>query len=408
MANTDPQTASSAAFTHLDGEASKPPARTPAQRKAEETAQQRKDVLATLAEAEHQYLYAFRQWYYAPDHLTVWIRTDEQDVRKEIRAHHENAGRGELWQHYKGELMTLLLDRCANTIALRNPHLASTPFSLKTGDTLHGRCWDDKICHIDHNGEVQTRPTDLGELWHNRIERWYPTASDSRASGTLWHAFLRSSSGYEAAATAEEETEALRTATLMLEVLGMILTDNRYHKIVHCGRTPRSGKSTFMKLATLLVGEQNTKSLRVRQLDTDISIASRLADKMLILMPEMAARPSANAMDFIKAASGGDSTELRKLYDQNAIDGTIRGVFLAGSNRVTSYVGANEKPEAMLRRLLCVPFSFAYNGVENDNLAADMFAEYGAGIAYDAIEAYAAVVKRGGACLLYTSPSPRD
>ena len=356
----------------------------------------RQDILMTIDDIADQFRHAYGKWYHNPPGTNIWDPISQKAVLITARERHLDKERGELWQTPRNELMALLEDRCTIRVTLTKPELILKPFHMETGEELTGRCWNDRVHWIDDDGEIHTRPTDRNEFWHQRIPDNYPTLDGGKNDTTLYAAYINASTGMNAAKTEEERKEAEQTEMLMLEVLGMILTDNRYQKIIHCGKRANTGKSTFIRIAELLVGDHNAKPTKAHTLDTDQSVAARLATKMLITLPEMASQPSANTLDFIKAASGGDRTELRKLYEQEAQDAHIKGVILAASNRTTYYVGFNEKPKAMLRRLIYIPFNYELQGKPDRQLAEKMIAAGSDTIRYAAIHAYAEVVKRGG------------
>ena len=359
------------------------------------TTDQRKRVLETLEAKSDDFLYAFGRWYHNPEHLNVWEPVKEQMVRLIIRDWHREHHKEELWKNYKGEILDLLKDASANTISLTHPHLEHTPFDLKTAEPLKGRCWNDQIHWIDNEGTIHTRPTDLKEFWPHRIRDNFPTPDSHRNDMTLYDTYADQATAADPA-DEEHSSESHLNYMLMLEVLGMVLSDNRFQKMVHCGKTPNSGKSTFLRIAELLVGEENSKPVKAHRLDTDQSLPARLVGKMLITAPEMAAQPSAHTNDFIKAATGGDRMEMRRLYEQDALDAPITGIFIAASNRTTSYVGFNEKPDAMRRRLICIPFDNALQGRPDTDLAQNIIDQCGDALRLAAIQAYAAVVEAGG------------
>ena len=366
-----------------------------ATKQSSSTEEQKGRVLATIDAKAGDFLYAFERWYHCGD-LNVWELVKEQMVRLIIRKYHREEHGEELWKHYKGELLDLLKDECANATSLTYPHLEHIPFNLDTAEPLKGRCWNDKIHWIDDDGNIQTRPTNIREFWQHRINDLYPNETYNRNNAKLFEEYASESMGFKTARSEQEKEEAQNNILLMLEVLGMILSDNRFQKMVHCGKTPNSGKSTFLRIAELLVGEENAKPIKSQRLDTDQSVPARLVGKMLITAPEMAAQPTANVNDFIKAATGGDRMEMRRLYEQDALDAQITGIFLAASNRTTSYVGFNEKPDAMLRRLICIPFTNALKGKPDTDLAQKIFDTGADAIRLEAIKAYAEVVASGG------------
>lgn len=84
-------------------------------------------------------------------------------------------------------------------------------------------------------------------------------------------------------------------------------------KFIHLIGRPGTGKGTFSRILTALVGGENTKSSKLAKLGNDYDIAHWIASQLVIL-PDEGAKVSDAVLDNLKSLTGGDSISYRQIY----------------------------------------------------------------------------------------------
>ena len=96
---------------------------------------------------------------------------------------------------------------------------------------------------------------------------------------------------------------------------------------VHLIGKPGSGKGTFIRLLQKIVGRENWKGCKLRNMDDGSTMAS-IIDKQLVACPDERA---ATGVDAILSLTGGDAVSYREVY-KPASDAFFYGLLIVGSN----------------------------------------------------------------------------
>lgn len=96
---------------------------------------------------------------------------------------------------------------------------------------------------------------------------------------------------------------------------------------VHLIGKPGSGKGTFIRLLQKIVGRENWKGCKLRNMDDGSTVAS-IIDKQLVTCPD---ERTASGVDAILSMTGGDAVSYRELY-KPASDAFFYGLLIVGSN----------------------------------------------------------------------------
>lgn len=96
---------------------------------------------------------------------------------------------------------------------------------------------------------------------------------------------------------------------------------------VHLIGKPGSGKGTFIRLLQKIVGRDNWKGCKLRNMDDGSTMAS-IIDKQLVACPDERA---ATGVDAILSLTGGDAVSYREVY-KSASDAFFYGLLIVGSN----------------------------------------------------------------------------
>lgn len=96
---------------------------------------------------------------------------------------------------------------------------------------------------------------------------------------------------------------------------------------VHLIGKPGSGKGTFIRLLQKIVGRENWKGCKLRNMDDGSTMAS-IIDKQLVACPDERA---ASGVDAILSMTGGDAVSYREVY-KPASDAFFYGLLIVGSN----------------------------------------------------------------------------
>ena len=96
---------------------------------------------------------------------------------------------------------------------------------------------------------------------------------------------------------------------------------------VHLIGKPGSGKGTFIRLLQKIVGRENWKGCKLRNMDDGSTMAS-IIDKQLVACPDERA---ASGVDAILSLTGGDAVSYREVY-KSASDAFFYGLLIVGSN----------------------------------------------------------------------------
>ncbi|MEG4034581.1 DUF3854 domain-containing protein [Microcoleus sp. S36b_A4] len=136
---------------------------------------------------------------------------------------------------------------------------------------------------------------------------------------------------------------------------------------VHLIGKPGSGKGTFIRLLQKIVGRENWKGCKLRNMDDGSTMAS-IIDKQLVACPDERA---ASGVDAILSLTGGDAVSYREVY-KSASDAFFYGLLIVGSNNPI-FVGDTT---GLDRRLCLVHFDNPLPTVlRNSQIEAGMDAE---------------------------------
>lgn len=136
---------------------------------------------------------------------------------------------------------------------------------------------------------------------------------------------------------------------------------------VHLIGKPGSGKGTFVRLLQKIVGRDNWKGCKLRNMDDGSTMAS-IIDKQLVACPDERA---ASGVDAILSMTGGDAVSYREVY-KPASDAFFYGLLVVGSNNPI-FVGDTT---GLDRRLCLVHFDNPLPTVlRNSRIEAEMDAE---------------------------------
>jgi putative DNA primase/helicase len=136
---------------------------------------------------------------------------------------------------------------------------------------------------------------------------------------------------------------------------------------VHLIGKPGSGKGTFIRLLQKIVGRENWKGCKLRNMDDGSTMAS-IIDKQLVACPD---ERTASGVDAILSLTGGDAVSYREVY-KSASDAFFYGLLIVGSNNPI-FVGDTT---GLDRRLCLVHFDNPLPTVlRNSRIEAGMDAE---------------------------------
>ena len=136
---------------------------------------------------------------------------------------------------------------------------------------------------------------------------------------------------------------------------------------VHLIGKPGSGKGTFIRLLQKIVGRENWKGCKLKNMDDGSTIAS-IIDKQLVACPD---ERTASGVDAILSLTGGDAVSYREVYKQ-ASDAFFYGLLIVGSNNPI-FVGDTT---GLDRRLCLVHFDNPLpTARRNSNVEAEMDGE---------------------------------
>jgi len=134
--------------------------------------------------------------------------------------------------------------------------------------------------------------------------------------------------------------------------------------LVHLIGKPGSGKGTFIRLLQKIVGRENWKGCKLKNMDDGSTIAS-IIDKQLVACPD---ERTALGVDAILSLTGGDAVSYREVY-KPASDAFFYGLLIIGSNNPI-FVGDTT---GLDRRLCLVHFDNPLPAVlRNSNIEAEM------------------------------------
>ena len=136
---------------------------------------------------------------------------------------------------------------------------------------------------------------------------------------------------------------------------------------VHLIGKPGSGKGTFIRLLQKIVGRENWKGCKLKNMDDGSTIAS-IIDKQLVACPD---ERTASGVDAILSLTGGDAVSYREIYKPTS-DAFFYGLLIVGSNNPI-FVGDTT---GLDRRLCLVHFDNPLpTALRNSNVEAKMDGE---------------------------------
>lgn len=127
--------------------------------------------------------------------------------------------------------------------------------------------------------------------------------------------------------------------TTLLEIIGLIVSNvngYRFKKLLILHGPTDGGKSTFRQILIDLIGEENSHSLDIKQLNERFAL-SELDGKRLAGYGDLSSL-SIKAVDKLKELSGGDSTRMEAKY-QTGYQSCYKGFLLYACNELPLFSG---------------------------------------------------------------------
>jgi putative DNA primase/helicase len=125
----------------------------------------------------------------------------------------------------------------------------------------------------------------------------------------------------------------------------------KYQRFLHLIGPGGTGKSTFIRLLQLLVGEQNTVATDLRQLEQNRFESAMLYQKRLAMITE--SDKYGGSVNNLKAATGQDPLRLERKHTQQAGSFIFDGLVLMASNEALT---TTDHSSGIERRRVTVPF----------------------------------------------------
>ncbi|MBP0031527.1 DUF5906 domain-containing protein, partial [Roseofilum sp. Guam] len=122
---------------------------------------------------------------------------------------------------------------------------------------------------------------------------------------------------------------------------------SKLHKFIHLTGRPGTGKGTFSRILSALIGEENTKASKLGKLGEDYQLA-HFMDSQLVVLPDEEATHCDSAMANLKSLTGGDTVSYRQIYGEVA-SSPFHGTLLVISNGALF-----KKSQKALERRLCL------------------------------------------------------
>ena len=146
-------------------------------------------------------------------------------------------------------------------------------------------------------------------------------------------------------------------------------------KFLHLIGGGGSGKSTFTTLLTALVGESNTATLNLSDLEDKHEIA-RIFGKRLIVLPDQDKAPK--KMSNFKRLTGQDRLSGRRLFE-NGFEFVFSGLTVVTSNFPVFHTNVGSW---LTRRVSMIPFEYQCPNHQKRDLMKDFASELGAFTSY--------------------------
>jgi putative DNA primase/helicase len=220
------------------------------------------------------------------------------------------------------------------------------------------------------NGILDIGPLAEGHppVLHPHTPLWFCTTSlpywyDAEAKCPTWCEFL-----HDAFDGDDERVQALG------EFFGLALTcDTKYQKVLLLVGPPRSGKGTALRALRALVGEHSCASPRLSLLGETFGLQGLLGKTLAICPDAHLGRgdKAVGVLETLKSISGEDAIEVnRKYLPQISI--RLHTRFAIAVNELPRF---DDSSNALLARLLIIPFNRSFVGKENRNLEARLMSE---------------------------------
>ena len=150
---------------------------------------------------------------------------------------------------------------------------------------------------------------------------------------------------------------------------------NDLQKFLHLIGGGGSGKSTFTTLLTALVGEENTATLNLTDLEDKHEIA-RILGKRLVVLPDQDKAPK--KMSNFKRLTGQDRLSGRRLFE-NGFEFVFSGLAVVTSNFPVFHTNVGSW---LTRRVSMIPFEYQCPNHQKRDLISDFKSELGAFTSY--------------------------
>ena len=122
-----------------------------------------------------------------------------------------------------------------------------------------------------------------------------------------------------------------------------------------------TGKSTFLRLATLLVGEGNTVSTNLRALEGNTYETANLYGRRLVLIAD--AEKHGGEISTLKSLTGGDLIRLEKKFQQQELPFVFTGMVMIAANQPMT---SSDYTSGLSRRRLPISFSRRVTEADHD------------------------------------------
>lgn len=258
------------------------------------------------------------------------------------------AGAWYVWEHTHWEPLTqsaradaiiaaAVHTGCAD-LGFRMSYLSGITTIMQRRGLLAPPAWAESVPFT--NGLLDLETLSLAPATPNRATDWcLPWRYDPQADCPTVKAWLKR-------AVVDDETVELLRAWLGALVRGIPLQ----HVLTLIGRGG-SGKGTFQRLATALVGIRNTAVTDLARLESNQFETARLFGKRLTMVNE--AGRYGGSVDVLKALTGGDHVRLERKHVQQSGSFVYRGLVLMATNE---HITTTDATSGLERRRMTVRF----------------------------------------------------
>ena len=212
------------------------------------------------------------------------------------------------------------------------------------------------------NGLLNVETREFTETSREDLLTWrlpYPYAPEAGVACPATQAFLGQCVGGDV-----RQIEVLRAF-----LFAVLTSQHSWHRYLEILGPGASGKSTFINLATLMMGEHNVRSTQLRLFDSRFEPA-RLRDMRLVLVTD--SESFVGAVDTFKAMIGGDRIRAEEKMKQPGEDFIFTGMVIVAAN---TSIRSNDYSSGLKRRRLTIRFDHVVPTPHRRNLIPEFEAE---------------------------------